>query len=725
MPVNMISPEGRAVSVPDDAVEQAIDAGFRPETAPEKYATAAKAHALAPYQGAFGKAAAGVTGLARGVTVGLSDVALRAAGLDTLDEIREANPGISMAGEIAGSFSPVGPAAAAARAGRGVATAATGAGGLAKIARAGAGAGVEGAILGAGQGVSELALSDEPLTAERIASVLSSRALYGGAVGAAAGTFAKAAEVGLSKARDSLISARNAAAARATGVSDDLATLDRKGLRAAEEAELGAIETARVTRRAELADEIAAFRAQAKDDKIWLLTYKADDASTRAIGKQSLMADRQLDRLLNNPKALAQRPQRALDALQAQEHALEQIAAKADDIKAKVLAKYGDDAAEQSARIAALEKVPGALERNRSIQAALAEVVAKPQSVRLAAIQDAADALAEQGGRKAGMVEQMATGTAFSTVAGAVAGAAGALGLGPLGAVVAPIAAAKASKFLGEKVFGRVGRATAESIDRAGKAVEAFLGVASKVAPYAGRTSTQVLRAVTFDPGADPDKREDLPKLFRRRSAEVRAQVSAGPDGPQMALPARQRLAGRLDGVRAVNPRLADQIETVAARRVEFLARKLPTRPDVSAIRAGGPDTWQPSDLAMRAWARYVDAVEDPIGVVERMSSGAVTPEDAEALREVYPEMLADLTQQIITKLPELRERLPYHRRLALSILTGVPVDPAMEPSILAALQQQFAAEDGSEGGTQAPRAQPQFGSVRAPDPTAAQQRAG
>ncbi len=103
-----------------------------------------------------------------------------------------------------------------------------------------------------------------------------------------------------------------------------------------------------------------------------------------------------------------------------------------------------------------------------------------------------------------------------------------------------------------------------------------------------------------------------------------------------------------------------------------------------------------------------------------------VAPEDAEAYNAVYPERAAHFKQQILEQLPTLRAALPYKRRLALSIFSGMPVDAAMHPQILAVLQASFAAEPGSEGGTQAPRAQPQFGSVKKSvgEPTPAQERA-
>jgi len=178
-------------------------------------------------------------------------------------------------------------------------------------------------------------------------------------------------------------------------------------------------------------------------------------------------------------------------------------------------------------------------------------------------------------------------------------------------------------------------------------------------------------------------------------------------------------VADNLRGIKAVDPLTADRLESQAARRVEFLAGKLPKRPRVAV------GNWQPPNSEIRKFARYVAAVEDPSSVLERAASGTISPEGAEALRTVYPEQFADIQRQVIETLPELRDKLPRDKRIALSILTGIPIDPAMEPRILARLQATYATEPGTEGGAQAPTPQPSFGSVSREQPTKAQRRAG
>jgi hypothetical protein len=857
--------DGKTYDVQPEQASRYIAQGYEPVSTEARSADVQSQalDARARDRGALGTVNAAASSALSGLTVGGSDVLLGAAlsegEKERLRGDRAANPIVSTVSNVAGALVPalltggtssaasaaaLTPASAVARLGAGIAKAGEGAGAVTRLGRSVAGGVVEGTLQSAGDAAGELALSKDPLTAERIASTLSSKMLFGGAIGGAAGGLGKLAEIGLTKAKGVLDAAAEGGAARANalGTADDLVGLDAKGLRAAREAELAAIGTARIPQRQALADDLAAFRKESKDSKIWLATKEADDAEVRVIGKQSFKADRQLDQVLDNPKYLADNPKAALAALQKQEHALEQLAAKADDLRVKfdsehatrqaardskglpkygeiddALTKSGDDyleatvpasslksrgwyepagghldpvrvakarqamqegqrdaiklnmsetgkitvtdgrhrlaaaaeldlpikvkwsqgfepaahdvfqggakAATSSSRSAALDKIAPTLERNRALQAKIGELTAAPASGRLSAIDDAKDALSIPA-RPKSMAEQMASGSVY----GAAAGLASAIPF--IGSAIAPFVGAKAAGYVGEKVFGRLAKAGGEVAARTSKAVGAFVDVAKKAAPVAPVLATKVLSNVSFAPGSERKEapggthRERIAPLFHARAEELRSQVAIGPDGKAAMRPeAREQVARQLAPIAAFNPLLADQMETIAARRVEFLADKMPRRPDIAGMPIG-PDLWKPSDMEMRTWARYVAAVEDPGGIEERLTDGSVTPEDAEVMRSVYPERMAAITQQIVMALPTLRQSLPYHRRIALSVFSGVPVDAAMDPRVLNVLQGAFKAEKGTEGGVQPPKPSPAFGSVRAEGATPAQGRA-
>ncbi len=855
-PVTLISKDGEEIVVPDTDAAVLLDrpdGKWRVRTDTDVASRLAEEAHEDTYGGVRGKIATAGANVLSGATLGLSDAYIRAAGgAEDLRGYNTENPTTAVVGNVVGAVAtavPSGgtsllskaPAAAAARLGARIAEVGEGAGALTRVGRAALGYGAEGAAQGIGAGVSELATSEDPLTLEHIASTLSSNMLYGGVVGAGAGTVAKTAEIGLGRTKRAIEEWR-AGRQALEAVPEDLAVLDRKGLKAAEDAEVARIRAEKEPMRASIADEIKAHRGALKDEKIWLATSTSSEREMKEIGKVSLRADQQLDRLLDNPRALAEDPfkmRQAQQALQQQEHALERLAevgaAAGDAPRVPKFAELGDEgvtttvpardlrdygyrqpkagsplspdrdpvrianaqkaiaegqrepirvlvspkgtlevangrhrlfaAIEADAPITvewrqgvkqldskakkylasldviggegrgglgatqreAIEKVPAAIERNRALQARIKELAAPPASERLAAIEEAKQALAA-GKPHETIAEQMLKGAVFSGVTGGVASLTDDTPLGGIGAMVAPFLGARASRMLGEQVFGRLGKAVGEQALRASKAVERFVAVGQKVAKAAPPIATKILARARFAPAANdeqPAHGASLADLYKARSEELRRQTMYTPDGGIAMRPAaRAELADRLTPIAAIDPVGADRLETLAARRVEFLASKLPRRPDIAGGPVGGPDRWQPSDMEMRTFAAYVTAVEDPIGVIERLSQGLITPEAAEAVRAVYPELHADLTRQITEQLPTLRTALPYQRRIALSVFTGVPVDPAMDPRILRVLQAQFLREEGTDGGVQAPRAQPQFGSVSKPEPTPAQERA-
>ncbi len=729
--INMVDPaSGETFAVdPADVAARAQD-GWGTESAAGAAGRLTSERLEDEYGGASGKVAAGLAAGLRGMSGGLSDFAIRGLGEEEdLRHLREVNPGISTVGEIAGavggavlsgggSLAAYTPAGAIARLGTRLGTAAEGAGVATRIGRTVVGAGVEGGLSNVGSTISDLALSEDPLTIERAASEVGSSFLSGVGIGGGTGLAFKGLEHGLRRAKGLLDKAATIGG-RADDIAADLSALDRPALRVAREAEDAALEATRVGQRADLAGEIGAFRKDVGDQKLFLATKGIKEDGIGKLGKRTLNADREIDRLLDNPKMLAEKPHMAKAALQKQAAALEEILTKRETL----VAKYAGD--ETATRMASLDAIPAALERNRGLQAKIAELVAKPASARLTAIQAADDALIG-GTQKAGVGEQILQGAVFSAATGAASQIPGVDAIPGASAILGAFAARKASALLS----GRLAKTAAAQAQRTSQAVDRLLDVTRKVAPIAPVIATKVLAAVAYAP-QKPKKDKAAPKtttlasLYRERADEIRSQVAPGPGGaPVMRHEARMQMSERLRPLAAMNPILADRMETLAARRLEFLASKLPKRPDLGGINTG-PDRWQPSDMEMRTFARYAAGIEDPGGIEERVAAGTVTPEDAEVMAKVYPERKAEHVRQIIEKLGALREQLPYARRLALSIYSGVPVDAAMSPPILRVLQASFTEEPGTEGGTMAPKAAPQFGSVKVQDSTPSQQRQG
>ena len=736
--VTLRGPDGNTTQVPLSQSSAYLNQGYHQESAAEA-AQRVGQEARESHIGAvesFGQAAG------RTLTLGATDALQRVMAPDTaaqyLRDAESAHPTATVAGTVTGAVLPAlltggesvaaeiaaaTPMGRAAQLGRSIAALGEGGGTVARIGAKVAGGFAEGAAIGAGQGVSELAMSDDPLTWEHAVSAIGSNALFGGALGGATGLVGGTLEAGLGRAKRALDEAA-AAKAAAPAVDTDLAELDLKGLSKARESELATIEAARVPERQSIADELASFRQDLKQQKLWLATKDSENAEIKVIGKQSFKADRQLDQVLDNPKALAENPRRALAGLQQQEHALEQLGKKADELRAS----FGAD--QSGERAAALDAAPKALERNRALQARIKSVLAEPSSPRLQAIADAKDVL-QSGGPKKSLAEEMLGGTIFHKTSEAAAGLAGALPLA--GGLVGPIAGGLAARVVTKAVFGRLAKATLEQTQKMSSAVGMIAQATNKATRAAAPIATSILAALRFAPagagaaaaGAGSASKPTLAEAYAARTAEIRSQTAYDETGtPKMRPAARQAMADQLSPIRAVAPVAADRMETAGARRIEYLASVIPKRPDIATVSVGGKDTWQASDMQMRTFARICDAVERPENVEKRIATGAATPEDIAAYRGCYPARAAAFQAQIISAIAQRPTKLPYPQRLALTMF-GIPADSSMHPVVLNQLQGAFLGEPGTNGGGQPARAQPQFGSVKKSisQPTPAQRR--
>lgn len=183
---------------------------------------------------------AGLAGAARGATFGLSDVALTQTGLvkpQTLERLKEQNPGSSIAGEVAGVgaslFVPGSAVARLAQLGTKVAgktaqkiganVAESTAAKIAKKATAvAAGSAVEGAFYGTGQIISDSAIGRPPKNAEDIVATVGLSSLLGGGLGFVFKGFAEGAPVALRSLANSPIPKLRQVSEKATNAWADL-----------------------------------------------------------------------------------------------------------------------------------------------------------------------------------------------------------------------------------------------------------------------------------------------------------------------------------------------------------------------------------------------------------------------------------------------------------------------------------------------------------------------
>lgn len=396
---------------------------------------------------------------------------------------------------------------------------------------------------------------------------------------------------------------------------------------------------------------------------------------------------------------------------QAQAKAYADAVAAQNDNLAAATARAADDA-----HIAAQVR---AVDPARAAKAAATVLPAAPGALPAAAARAAAGSGLGKAADVAGMFELLQT-------MGDIPGVPDARDIPVIGPVLAMYLKWRGMKGIYSRLGGKIPASAEAKVaskaagtrDRAAKAVDAALGIGAKVAARAGGASIpaalEVLQSPLFDDKEQP----------RRRPST--APAGPKPSTTNEALLARvdelARAAANPDAVRSTvrrqvpmsNATVQGAIESVVLRKLAFLHKKAPKDPRPPSILRRLQ--WTPDPVAVDQFARYVRAAEDPMTVLDDLAHDRITPEAAEALRVIYPEMFGEVQARLLERAAMVDGDLPYTRRVQLAQLFDVPIEHTTAPEYMAFLQGAFADSAADDAAAAAAGAPP--GAPGAPPPT-------
>jgi len=168
----------------------------------------------------------------------------------------------------------------------------------------------------------------------------------------------------------------------------------------------------------------------------------------------------------------------------------------------------------------------------------------------------------------------------------------------------------------------------------------------------------------------------------------------------------REALAAPLSPPEGVSPEAAASAQATAERGRAFLQSRLPRAPGEGVGLQPHLSRLRPSLEAQRKFLEYSRAVEDPLSVLDDLRRGRIPRAGLEALREVYPELHAQVQARAVELLAEQRERLGPEEARRVALALGVPAGPTDTPGYLLAVQRSYLAA-GAAGGGGAPGAAP------------------
>lgn len=139
-----------------------------------------------------------------------------------------------------------------------------------------------------------------------------------------------------------------------------------------------------------------------------------------------------------------------------------------------------------------------------------------------------------------------------------------------------------------------------------------------------------------------------------------------------------------------VAPKTSAALDMSAHNAIQFLASKMPKSGQTPGLFDFMGKKKMPSQYDVSKFERYLRAVESPKTVIKDLESGHIDQESVETLKTVYPAIYDNLRNNIINKISEKPDKIPYNKKIRLGLLLDVPTDSSMLPESILGLQSTF-----------------------------------
>lgn len=136
-------------------------------------------------------------------------------------------------------------------------------------------------------------------------------------------------------------------------------------------------------------------------------------------------------------------------------------------------------------------------------------------------------------------------------------------------------------------------------------------------------------------------------------------------------------------------PAVYDHTVGVSQRAAQYLMQNLPATEAPSLF-----DDYldmPPSQTEMDAFARRVEAIEDPFSILDRAADFTLHPDSVDAVAFVYPELYRQIQSDAMSVVDTINSLPPYQARIQMGTLLQIPADPSLDPSFIERMQRQAA----------------------------------
>ncbi len=343
-------------------------------------------------------------------------------------------------------------------------------------------------------------------------------------------------------------------------------------------------------------------------------------------------------------------------------------------------ARAADDAAKRQA--------PRAIATKAETAAPQAAKVETPKLMREAGTAKTPKAAAEVGAASGGIGDKVKSVMGAYEIAGGMAGLPSIHDIPVVGPLLSMYL--KARTLLG-KLNGRIpasGEARAAALaaktkDRVVQAVDRALAGTIKAAPYArtisvaatGRAAEALSKRIWDDGSPNHGKDATVPEMAATRAREIHNAVA----NPQAFIASIREQTQDIK-----DPDLLSAIEKQKLGDMQYLAPFAPQEPPPSPLTK---TKWTPNPAETAQLVRRLDAIDDPVSVIEQIQQKSLSVEAAETVRARYPKLFAMAQNRLLEQCSKPDVDVPYQTRIRMGTLFDVALDRSLEPDSIHLLQ--------------------------------------
>lgn len=222
------------------------------------------------------------------------------------------------------------------------------------------------------------------------------------------------------------------------------------------------------------------------------------------------------------------------------------------------------------------------------------------------------------------------------------------------------------------KVAGDIARGVKNFFAPVGRA-------ASRISPVVRPASTMALARLT-PTGVKAKSREEGYQQWAQFLGEYQA-------NPERILDNVSRNVSELS---SVMPQTGSAAQRKVISDLDYLASKIPTNPNQVSPFDNHLKEWAPNKEQLANFERIVNAVHNPLSVVDHLRKNILTKDEVDAVRATRPEIYNKMLESVTDYIAENSAQIPFNKKANLSVLFGVPFDSMLTGSSILNLQKNF-----------------------------------